>query len=137
MARTQCIEQLRGPRAVWWALLVAVLFALYPTLGHVLAFAGVDGAQRMEICTSQGPQTLAPERARAADAPVGEPAAAQPHCAFCLHQADRFAPVPQDVPALLLTQLGRQPVPLGPSFFYLGTTALWAPPRGPPVAFAN
>ena len=63
MTITLRTEQLRRPWAVWWTVLVAVLFALAPTLTHALAFAGVGSAERIEICTTQGPKTVAPDKA--------------------------------------------------------------------------
>ncbi len=135
MTRTLSTEQLRRPLAVWWAVLVAVLFALAPTLTHALAFAGVAGAQRIDICTTQGPQTIAPDSAQAADSPAGqESASTQTHCPFCLHQADRCAPPPPALPYLLTDQGPQQEIAECQVFFYFDKTSLWAPPRGPPSA---
>lgn len=137
MTRTLPSEHLRRPAALWWTLLLAVLFVLAPTLGRALAFAGVAGAQRIEICTTQGPQALAPEQAQAAASQGGpESAPMQAHCPFCLHQADRWAPPPPLLPTLLVFQDGPQQLPTWQAFFYSDTTSLWAPPRGPPARTA-
>jgi hypothetical protein len=138
MKRTLTTELLRRPLAVWWAVLVAVLFALAPTLTHALAFAVVAGAQRMDICTTQGPQALALDTAQAAESSDGQEtapthASTQPHCPFCLHQADRCAPPPPLLPYLLTDQGGQQEIADRQAFFYFGKTSLWAPPRGPPA----
>jgi hypothetical protein len=137
MPRTLTTEMLRRPLAIWVTVLVAVLFALAPTLTHALAFAGVAGAQRMDICTTQGPQTVAPDTAQATDSSAGQDAApthlsSQPHCPFCLHHADRCVPVPPLLPYLLMDQGGPQEIADGQAFFYFDKTSLWAPPRGPP-----
>lgn len=135
MTRPLLSEQLRHPRAVWWTVLVAVLFALGPTLNHALAWGGVAGAQRLDICTTQGPQALAPDRAHAGDSPAGQAPTTQPsHCPFCLHQADRCAPPPHLWPQLLQVTDTPQAMPHWQAFVCLDTPALWAPPRGPPAA---
>jgi hypothetical protein len=135
MTRTLLSEQLRRPCAVWWTVLVAVFFALAPTLTHALAWGGVAGAQRMDICTTQGPQALASAQAHAVDSSDGqESTTRQPHCPFCLHQADRCAPPPHLLPYLLKVTDGQQEMPDWQAFFYFDTPALWAPPRGPPSA---
>jgi hypothetical protein len=137
MTRTPLTQQLRRPRALCWVLLVAVLFAMAPTLGRVLAFAGVTGAQRMEICSTQGPQALVADSGKAAPGPAQEPAAAQSHCPFCLHQADRLLALPARVPEFLAVHSEQQEVPVRLAFFYARQTSLWAPPRGPPTAFTH
>jgi anti-sigma factor RsiW len=141
MTTTLHTEKLRRPSAVWWTLLVAVLFALAPTLTHALDHlggAGAAGVQRIEICTSQGPQTVAPDTAHAVDSPIGQDSTSTPpHCAFCLHQADRIAPPPQLLPYLLTLQGGQQEIADWQAFFYFDKTPLWAPPRGPPLAIAS
>ena len=134
MTITLRTEQLRRPWAVWWSVLVAVLFALAPTLTHALAFVSVDGAERIEICTTQGPKTVAPDRAHAVDSPTGQDSTpTQNHCPFCLHQADRYAPPPHLLPYLPTVQGGQQEMPDWQAFFYFDKTPLWAPPRGPPL----
>ena len=136
MTRTLSTEQLRRPLAVWWVVLVAVLFALTPTLTHALAHvlpdAGVAGAQRIDICTTQGPQSLAPDSAPTDGAPTHT--STQTHCPFCLHQADRCAPPPPVLPYLLMDQGGPREMRDWQAFFYFDKTSLWAPPRGPPSA---
>lgn len=129
---------LRRPWAMAWVLLVAVLLALSPTLNHALAYAGLDGARAMDICTSQGPQSLAAPSAHA-DAsaePQRTPAptsAPPPHCPLCLLQADRHAPPPAPLPPLRTLQRAQRPPPQRPPLLYVATALLWAAPRGPPT----
>jgi hypothetical protein len=131
-------EKLRRPCALWWAVLVAVLFVLAPTMTHALAYAGVEGAERIDICTTQGPQSVAPDPAQAVDSPDGQDSTpSQPHCPFCLHQADRCAPPPHLLPYLLTVQGGQHEMPDWQAFFYFDNRSLWAPPRGPPVAIGS
>lgn len=128
-------EKLRRPCAVWWTVLVAVLFALAPTLTHALAFAGVGGAQRIEICTAQGSKTVAPDNAHAVDSPTGpDSTSMQSHCPFCLHQADRCAPPPHQLSYLQGVQGGQQEIVDWQAFFYFDKISFWAPPRGPPLS---
>jgi hypothetical protein len=122
-------------RAVWWTVLVAVWFAALPLLTHsrVLTLDPVTGG--IEICTSQGPQTVAPDNAHATDSPTGQESdSTHKHCPFCLHPADRYAPPPHPKPYLFLVQGGPQVPVAWQAFFYFDRTALWAPPRGPPAA---
>ena len=133
---TLSTEQLRRPWAVWWAVLVAVLFALAPTLTHALAFAGVGRAEIIEICTTQGPKAVAPDKVHEVVSSTGQDSTSmQSHCPFCLHQADRSAPPPHQMSYLQGVQGGQQEIAVWQAFFYLDKTPLWAPPRGPPVAF--
>ncbi|RFO95161.1 hypothetical protein DIC66_19825 [Rhodoferax lacus] len=135
MTRTLLSEKLRRPTAVWWTVLVAVLFALAPTLTHALAWTGLAGAQRLEICSTQGPQALASAQAYAVDSPDGqESTTQQTHCPSCLHQADRCAPAPHLLTCVLKVTDGQQEMPDWQAFFHLDPPALWAPPRGPPSA---
>ena len=132
------IEHLRRPCAVWWTVLVAVLFALGPTLTHALAFAGLGGADRIEICTSQGTKTVAPDTAHALESPTGpDSTPMQNHCPFCLHQADRCAPPPHQLSYLQGVQGGQQEIADWQVFLYIDNTPLWAPPRGPPVGILS
>ena len=134
MTITLRTEQLRRPWAVWWSVLVAVLFALAPTLTHALAFVSVDGAERIEICTSQGPITVAPDNVHAEDSPGGQESThTQKHCPFCLHQSDRSAPLPSQLTYLQGVQGVQQKIADWQAFFYLDKAPLWAPPRGPPL----
>ena len=134
MTITLRTEQLCRPWAVWWTVLVAVLFALAPTLTHALAFASVSGAERIEICTTQGPKTIVPDKAHAVDSPNGQGSTpTQNHCPFCLHQADRHAPPPSQLPYHLLAQGGQLEIADRQVYLYPDTPSLWAPPRGPPA----
>jgi len=141
MNRSLITETLRRPRAVWWAVLVAVCFALAPTLNHALAYAGVEGAESIEICTTQGPQILASDALlgtiqdfNPATNPV--PKSNERHCPFCLHQADRNVPGPYLFPSVLKARSPQQEIPAKLAFFYTGKMPSWAPPRGPPTAVA-
>ena len=137
MTRPLPTELLRRPMAVWWTVLVALLFALAPTLSQALAFSGLAGVQRTDICTSLGPQALAPVTAQATDSRAPQesaPGIPQLHCPFCLHPADRCAPPPPVLPYLLTVQGPQQEIADWQAFFYFGKTSLWAPPRGPPAA---
>jgi Protein of unknown function (DUF2946) len=120
-------QKLRRPSAVWWSVLVAVLFALAPTLTQALAVASLGGEIPIEICTAQGSKTLAP------DGEQHSPAT-HTHCLFCLHLSDRYAPAPQQAPSLFLAQGRYERRAICQDFFYLDTTSLWSPPRGPPPA---
>ena len=133
MTRALATEKLRRPLAVWWTVLVAVLFAIAPTLTHALSFAVGDNT-RLEICTAQGARTLAPDTTPAVDSSTGqEPTTSIGHCPFCLHQADRLAPPPSPLPSLLTAQGGQQEIADWQVFLYTDTPPLWAPPRGPPA----
>lgn len=141
MPRHRSTALLRRPRAVGWVLLVALLFALSPALNQPLAYAGLDGAQAMDICSSQGPQNLAAAGAHAAARPAGpQPtptptsAPAPPHCPMCLQPADRHAPPAAPRPPLLTLQAAQRQPPHRQPFFYLDAAPLWAPARGPPAA---
>jgi hypothetical protein len=132
MTRAFVTEKLRRPLAVWWTVLVAVLFTLAPTLTHALA--SVSGGHRLEICTTQGPRTVAVDSAHSADSSAGQESAASiTHCPFCLHQADRLAPPPSPLPYLFTAHSGQQEIADWQVFLYADNTPLWAPPRGPPA----
>ena len=134
MTTTLRTEQLRRPCAVWWTVLVAVLFTLGPTLTHALAFAGLGVPDRIEICTSLGTKTVAPDTAHALESPAGpDSTPMQNHCPFCLHQADRCAPPPHQLSYLQGVQGGQQEIADWQAFFYFDKIPLWAPPRGPPL----
>jgi hypothetical protein len=141
MTTTLHTEKLRRPSAVWWTLLVAVLFALAPTLTHALEHVGRGGGsdlQRIEICTSQGLQTVAPDTAHAVESPTGpDSTPTPPHCPFCLHQADRMAPPPHPLRSVLTVQGAAQAIAAWQAFFYCDNTPLWAPPRGPPMEITS
>jgi hypothetical protein len=132
MARTLHTEQLRRPWAVWWAVLLAVLFAMAPTLSHGLAFASGDSG--FEICTAQGAKRIAPDGAISGDSSNGqESTAALSHCPFCLHTADRLAPPPHHLAYLFVVMGGQQERTVWQAFFYADNTLFWAAPRGPPA----
>lgn len=133
MTRQLHTETLRRPWAAWWTVLVAVLFAMMPTLNHALASAGVMGANRIEICTAQGPKSVAQDNVHTVDSSNEQDSTlAQPHCPFCLHQADRCAPAPQPLPYLLKVEGAQQEMTDWQAFFILKRTRYARPPRGPP-----
>jgi hypothetical protein len=133
MTRALATEKLRRPLAVWWAVLVAVLFAVAPTLTHALAFAHGDSLP-IEICTAQGARTVAPDTAHARDsASEQDSSVAMQHCPFCLHQADRIAPLLLALPHLLSPQGAQQVLTDWQLLGYADNTPLWSPPRGPPT----
>ena len=133
MTRALATEKLRRPLAVWWTVLVAVLFATLPTLTHALSFVHGDSL-RIEICTAQGSKAVAPDTTHAVDSSAGQESTPSiQHCPFCLHQADRLAPAPYPQSSLFRTQGGQQEIADWQVFLYIDNTPLWAPPRGPPV----
>ena len=116
------LDTLRRPWAVWWTLCVALFFTAAPSLTHAAAFARNNAFPSLEICTSQGAKTGAPDSA-----------AAHAHCPFCLHSADRVAPPPHPMPYLFLVQGGQQEGPAWQAFFFFSHLYLRAAPRGPPA----
>jgi hypothetical protein len=133
MTRALATEKLRRPLAVWWTVLVAVLFAIAPTLTHAISFVHGDNVP-IEICTAQGSRTVAPDTAHSADASTGqESTASVQHCPFCLQQADRMAPPPSPQPYLVRTHGRQQKIANWQVFLYADNTPLWSPPRGPPA----
>jgi hypothetical protein len=133
MARPLHPAHLCRPWVVWWAVLLAVLFATAPTLSHALAFA--SGDSRFAICTAQGPWTVAADSTDSGDSPSGqESAATLQHCPFCLHPTDRIAPPPSLLPYLMMVAGGQQEVPVWQAFFFRHIHARWLEPRGPPTA---
>ncbi len=132
MARALHPDHLRRPWAVWCAVLLAVLFAMAPTLTHALADTGTGSS--LEICTAQGTRTLAPDNPYSADSSTGQESEAPfQHCPFCLHQADRLAPPLSPLPYLFAAQSGPQVIPAWQVFFFSDSSSLWAPARGPPA----
>jgi hypothetical protein len=133
MTRALATEKLRRPLAVWWTVLVAVLFSIAPTLTHAIAFAHGDNIG-IEICTAQGSKAVAPDTAHAVDSSTGqESTATLQHCPFCLQQADRIAPPPSPQTYILRAQGGSQKITDRHLFLFTDNTPLWAPPRGPPT----
>jgi hypothetical protein len=133
MTRALATEKLRRPLAVWWTVLVAVLFTIAPTLSHAISFVRGDSVP-IEICTAQGAKTVAPDTAHSEDASTGQDSAVSiQHCPFCLQQADRMAPPPSPQPYLLRTQGGQLEIANSLVLLYVDNTPLWAPPRGPPA----
>jgi hypothetical protein len=121
---------------VWWGVLVSLWFAAVPLLTHSQALAINPATGGIEICTSHGSQFIAPDGALATESPNGQDSgSSHQHCPFCLHPADRYAPPPHSDPYLFVVQGGQQVPVAWQAFFYLDKTPLWAPSRGPPVAF--
>lgn len=121
MTRAPVTAKLRRPLAVWWTVLVAVLFSIAPTLSHALSFVHGDNPG-IEICSGQGTRNVTPDAVPSVQ-----------HCPFCLHQADRLAPPPGPQTYLFRDQGGQQEIAVWQVFLYIDNTPLWAPPRGPPV----
>jgi hypothetical protein len=137
MTRALATEKLRRPLAVWWTVLVAVLFSIAPTLTHAIALAHGDNIG-IEICTAQGSRSVAPDTAHAVDSSTGQDSTASlQHCPFCLQQADRIAPPPNPRPDFFKAQGGQQQIADWQVFSYLDNTPLWAPPRGPPTEISH
>jgi len=133
MAPTLAWVRLRRPWAVWWAVFVALLGALAPTVSHALVAAGRI-APPLEICTAQGPQRVAPEAPLSlADSSTGQDSAVPiPHCPFCLHSTERCAPPPHPLAYLFQVPGGPQDVTVWQAFFYPNHVSWAPPPRGPP-----
>lgn len=132
MTRTLRSEQLRRPWVVWWALLLALWFANAPTLSHALAFASADS--RWDICTAQGPRSLAPAADSASPRTGPQDAAANAlHCPFCLHPSDHLAPPATPRAQSWAVAEVAQPSEAAPVFFYDGRGLRWRTPRGPPT----
>mgnify|MGYP000243998531 CR=1 FL=1 len=132
---TMFTTQLRRPRAVWWAVLVAVLFAIAPTLSRALNFANPHSGHNFEICSAQKLTTAAPDAVPSATgSPTGqESATTLQHCPFCLHSADRLAPPPSLWPYPLVVAGGPQEMPAWQAVFFRKIHTLWLEPRGPPT----
>ncbi len=127
-------ENLRRPWAVWWTLLVAVLFAFTPTLTHALAFFGASSFDRNEICSALGKQSIALKNTQSVDSHAGQDSTStHNHCPFCLHTSDRPVPPPHHLAYLFIGSDGQQEMAVWQAFFYADNTRFWAAPRGPPV----
>ena len=124
------------PWAVWFALCIATVMALAPTLSHALAWSQGSGGRYMEICTTTGTRLVPVDSATvSADSPTGqESALSLSHCPFCLHTADRVAPPPHPVAYLFSDLGGEQEAMVWQAFFFATHFALSPPSRGPPAA---
>ncbi len=124
------------PWSVWFALCIALVMALAPTLSHALAWSQSSSGNFVEICTATGPRLVAADSApTSADSPTGqESALSLLHCPFCLHTADRCAPPPNPLPYLFQVQDGQQEATVWQALFFFTHFALVPPPRGPPLA---
>lgn len=132
----RAFPQLR-PWAVWFALCVALVMALVPTVSHALTWSQAGGGNLIEVCTAAGPRLVAADTAApsSADSPTGqESALSLAHCPFCLHTADRCAPPPNPLPYLFQVQGGQQEAVVWQAFSFFTHFALAPPPRGPPLA---
>jgi hypothetical protein len=120
---------------VWFALCIATVMALAPTLSHALAWSQGSGGRYMEICTATGTRLVPVDSATvSADSPTGqESALSLSHCPFCLHTADRVAPPPHPVAYLFSDLGGEQEAMVWQAFFFATQVALTPPPRGPPL----
>ena len=122
------------PWALWFALFVAWVGAIVPTVSHALAWSQGGTPDYLAICSAAGPG------AAKADTPnVGDPsgkgqsaAGAMLHCPFCLHASDRFAPPPEPIACgLLLHDQPHNPITWQARPFSLPRYAR-SSPRGPP-----
>ena len=136
MSLTHRFATIHRPWAVWFALCVALLMALAPTLSHALAWSEGDGGHYMEICTATGSRLVPVDsNPSSADSQPGqESVPSLSHCPFCLHTTDRVAPPPHPVAYLFLDMGGEQGTMVWQAFFLLTHFAFVPPPRGPPAA---
>ena len=130
----RCATLLR-PWAVWFALCIATVMALAPTLSHALDWSQGGGGRYMEICTATGTHLVPVDSVTAsADSPAGQESVLSfAHCPFCLHTADRVVLPPHPVAYLFLDMGGQQETVVWQAFFFATQVALTPPPRGPPL----
>ena len=123
------------PWAVWFAVLIAVLGALAPTVSHALALANSGASGAFEVCTPQGMRIVAPDpTSSSADSSNGqESVLSLSHCPFCLHTTDREDLSPHLLPYLFSVPGGQQEVPAWQAFFFVNHPSFAPPPRGPPA----
>lgn len=148
MQAPHILARLRRPFAVWFAVWIALLGALAPTVSHAVALSRGGAAGVIEICTSSGSRwlliqssgtTVAPtdgatDTLFAVDSKTGqESALSLNHCPFCLLSTDRVAPAPHSLVHLFVV-LGDSPEPaVRQAFFFSHHHPPGAPPRGPPL----
>jgi hypothetical protein len=128
-------EALTTPCAVWLAVLVAVFFAIAPTLLHSLPISDAHAGNYLDICSAQKLTTATPDSDASATDSVTRPESASllQHCPFCLHAQERIAPPPSLLTYALLTAVGPQAVTDWRVPFFKKIFALWLEPRGPPA----
>lgn len=131
----RAFPQLR-PWAVWFALCIALVMALAPTVSHALAWLQGGATDYVEVCTTGGTTLLAVTATPdSADSPNGqESAPTLNHCPFCLHATDRVALLTLPLPCPFLVQDGQRETLVWQAFFYPTSHAVSPPPRGPPVS---
>lgn len=136
MAKRHSASSRHRPWSVWFALCIALVMALAPTVSHALAWSQAGSGNLIEICTATGSRMVPVDTApSSADSPAGqESALSLSHCPFCLHTADRCAPPPNPLPYLFQVQGGQQEAVAWQAFFFLTHFAWVPPPRGPPAA---
>ena len=125
----------RRPWAAWVVLWVWLLAALAPVASHALAAGSIEGAARLEVCTSNGAQwlTLAPDAAPA-DGPTEQaPAVGRAHCPWCLQPSDSGAAPPPHTQPLLRVPRGHQAPAVWRALVFPTPFFLAAAPRGPPA----
>ncbi|MBV5299867.1 MAG: DUF2946 family protein [Rhodoferax sp.] len=133
------------PWALWLALLLAVFAALAPAVSHALNWARGGQPGMVQVCTSAGPRWMVlgqvQDNTNLADTPANSPAATDgpahgqifDHCPFCLLQADRSAPPPQQWSATFAVP-GRAVAPAKSQTSFFPTFTAPAPPsRAPPA----
>jgi hypothetical protein len=124
------------PWAVWFALCIATVMALAPTLSHALAWSQGSGGRYMEICTATGTRLVPVDSATvSADSPAGqESVLSLSHCPFCLHATHSLA-LPPYVSLPAFAGLGEPVVPaLGLATLHITQPVCVPPPRGPPAS---
>jgi hypothetical protein len=136
MSLTHRFATIHRPLAAWFALCIALVMALAPTVSHALAWSQGSGGQLIEIFTATGSRMVPADTAlSSADSPAGqESALSLSHCPLCLHTADRCAPPPNPLPYLFQVQGGQQEAVVWQAFFFVTQFAVTPPPRGPPLA---
>ena len=136
MAMHHRATSLHRPWAVWFALCIALVMALAPTMSHALAWSKAGSGNLIETCTATGSRMVpADATLSSADSPAGqESALSLSHCPFCLHTADRVVPPPHPVAYLFLDMGGERGTTIWQAFFFFTHSAIVPPPRGPPAA---
>ncbi len=127
MSRRRLLTLPRHPWVVWFALLIAVLGAVVPTVSHALVWSQAGAPSYGAICTTAGSLS-----ATAAPASGQDSAPSMVHCPFCLHSSDRAAPPPSPLLCPLLIGEGRHAETVSQTVFSSTRHTFVPPPRGPP-----
>ena len=124
------------PWALWLALCVAWFAALAPTLSHAVPFALGNVSAGTEICSAQGTR-MVPAQDGNSEPKVENrsDSTASPHCSFCLHQAERMAPVISIAPMRFMVPGDPHLTTYLQETFLPRNNGFGPPPRGPPSSF--